>query len=443
MKQAITYRNIWRISFPIIVSSAAQNIVSAVDTAFLGRLSENAVGAAGNSIIFYYTLVVAAFGFSIGGEIMVGRKNGEGNFPEVGKLIDHCIYAFIPFSLLLFTILFFFSPAILGQVTRSAEILEISVDFIQYRAFGIFFALANLIFRIFYIGITHTRILITSTLLMGIVNVILDYSLIFGHFGLPAMGVKGAALASVIAEASATLFFYLYTRRQREFKKYHLFDMSRFELRRFKNLLRISAPTALQSFLAVSSWFIFFLIIEKLGERELAISHIVRSIYMVMVIPLFGFSQSTSTLVSNVIGQGDVDKVLRLVRKSVLLGLACSGIFFPLILAIPERILSVYTQNTALIAEAVPVLQVVNVAMILFALAYNLFNAVSGTGKTTVSLAIEVTTLVIYLTGTWLLGIHLQMPLEIVWYSEFVYFGVMGPLSFLYLRYGRWRNARI
>ena len=71
----------------------------------------------------------------------------------------------------------------------------------------------------------------------------------------------------------------------------------------------------LQSFLSLSSWFIFFIIIEKLGERELAISHIIRSIYMVLMIPLFGFSSATNTLVSNLIGQGRSGQVLMLIKK--------------------------------------------------------------------------------------------------------------------------------
>jgi Na+-driven multidrug efflux pump len=199
----------------------------------------------------------------------------------------------------------------------------------------------------------------------------------------------------------------------------------------------------IQSFLAVGSWMVFFLIIEKLGERDLAISHIVRSVYMVLIIPLFGFSQATSTLVSNVIGQGDVQHVLKLVKKSVLLSMACTSVFFPFIYFFPEEILAIYTNDLSLIAEAIPVLYVVNIAMLFFAVAYILFSAVAGTGKTFVSMMIEVTTLVFYLSTAFLIGIQFRMPLPVVWYSEFIYFGIMGGLSFLYLKFGRWTTTTI
>jgi putative MATE family efflux protein len=331
----------------------------------------------------------------------------------------------------------------LGWLTASPLILEESLLFLEIRSWGIFFALSNLVFRIFYIGVTHTRVLITSTFFMALVNLVLDYGLIFGNLGLPALGIQGAALASVIAEASTTLFFIVYTKRQKNIAEYRLFTFQRFQLGTFKQLLKIAAPTMLQSFLAISSWMFFFLIIEKIGQRELAISHMVRSVYMVLIIPLFGFSAATSTLVSNVIGQGDTHRVMRLVRNTVILSFCCTLPFFPLVNGLASEIMALYTDDRILIQDAIPVLRVVSVSMLLFSLAYILFSAVSGTGKTLISLGIEVLTLIIYLIATYYIGITLQLALPIVWYSEFIYFGSMGLFSVMYLKFGNWRQLKL
>ena len=84
-----------------------QNLINVVDTAFLGRLGPVQLGAAGNAMLFYFVFIVIGIGFSIGGEIIVGRRNGEGNYREIGKVIDHCFYALIPLSFFLFFLIKF------------------------------------------------------------------------------------------------------------------------------------------------------------------------------------------------------------------------------------------------------------------------------------------------------------------------------------------------
>lgn len=188
---------------------------------------------------------------------------------------------------------------------------------------------------------------------------------------------------------------------------------------------------------------IFFLIIEKISERALAISHIIRSIYMVLMIPLFGFSAAVSTMVSNIIGQGQSDQVIKLVWRVSLLSIASTFAILQLNLFVPRQMIGVYTDDPLLIEACLPVLKVISLSMFFFAVAYILFSAVSGTGKTNVSLAIESITLVIYLYGTYLLGIKYELAIHWVWCSEFIYFGSMGVLAYLYLRLGNWKNANV
>lgn len=430
-------------SYPIIIGSIGQNLINVVDTAFLGRLGPIALGAAGNSLIFYFVFIVLGIGFSIGGEIIVGRRNGEGNFKEIGKIIDHCFYSLIPLSLLLFCTMWFFSEYILHEVTANKEIVLKSNEFLQYRKFGIFFAFINLGFRTFYIGITRTSVLIWSTFLMASINIMFDYLLIFGKFGFPELGIKGAAIASVIAEFSASVYFIVYTYRKVDMEKYDLLKFSKLRIMQIKNIFKVSGPIMLQHFGAISSWMVFFLIIEKMGSKELAISHIIRSIYMVLMIPLFGFAAATNTLVSNLIGMNEIDNVMKLVKKIVLLTVGATVLIIPFNLLIPDLMISIYTNDLIIITESIPVLYVITGAMLLFSLSYVLFSAVSGTGNTLVSMSIEFGTLIVYLYAAFYIGIELKSSLPIVWCSEFIYFGSMGFLSLLYLKFGKWQFKKI
>ena len=438
-----SYKNVWRVAYPIIAGSIAQNLINVVDTAFLGRLGPVQLGAAGNAMLFYFVFIVIGIGFSIGGEIIVGRRNGEGNYREIGRIIDHCFYALIPLSIFLFFLIKLFAGDILQLVTANDELVSYGSKYIHYRAYGIFFAFANIGFRTFYIGTTNTSILIWSTSLMAIVNIVFDYLLIFGNFGFPELGVEGAAIASVLAEISALCYFLIHTFLKTDIKKYALLSFRPFQKDQLMNLLKVGSPIMIQHFIAISSWLFFFLIIEKMGSDELAISHIIRSIYMVLMIPLFGFSAATSTLVSNLIGMNRREEVLKFTWKVVALTLFATALVMPFNLVFPELMLSFFTDNLTLIEESIPVLYVISGSMFVFSFAYILFSAVSGTGNTQVSLLIEGSTLVIYIASAYLMAVKFDVSLPVVWCSEFIYFGCMGLLAFLYLRFGNWRSRVI
>lgn len=443
MQAKNSYKSIWKISFPIILSGVAQNIVNVTDTAFLGRLGIIELGAAGNAGIFYYVLMVFGMGFTIGTQIIIGRRNGEGNITAIGGLFNNGLFFLLPLALLLFLFIQTLAPAILAQLTNSTEILSASLEFLKMRSFGIGFAFLNFLFIAFYTGVTQTKVLTYSTFIQATVNVIFDYALIFGNFGLPEMGVKGAALASVISELAALIYFFAYSKKRFYFKKYLLFYRLRFEGKKLLKMLKVAFPVMLQNFMALTSWLAFFMIIEQIGEEELAVSHIVRSIYMVLMIPLFGFSSATSTLVSNLIGKGKKEEVLSLVKKVVYLSLACTALFLPLILFFPREVTLIYTDNLNLLDASKSVLYVVSASMLFFSAAYITFSAVTGTGKTLYSLAIEFVSIFIYLIGAYFIGVYFKQDLWLVWCSEFIYFTVMGSLAVLYLKFGNWRNANI
>jgi putative MATE family efflux protein len=443
MSANISYKNIWRIALPIIISGVAQNVVTVTDTMFLGRLGNVELGAAGNAGILYFLLVLSGMGFTTGAQIIIGRRNGEQNYSQIGKVFDHCIYFIAPLSITLFILVKVFSPSLLETITQSKSILTAAIAFLSYRIYGLFFAFILGAFIAFYVGTTKTKILIYVTLMMMIVNVFLDYSLIFGNLGFPKMGIKGAALASVISEICALSFLILYTLKKIDLNKYGLFKFSKFDVKILKRISKVGGPMMLQNFLSISSWLIFFIIIEKIGERELAISHIIRSIYMVLMIPLFGFSSATNTLVSNLIGQGNNNLVLTLVKRVTFLSLACTSIALIFNIFLPTQIIRFYTSDASLIQETIQTLHVISGTMFSFAIAFIFFNAVSGTGNTKMALLIELITISIYLVATYYIAIVLQSSLPIVWCSEFIYFSLLGILSFGYLKWGNWGAVKI
>lgn len=443
MKTDISYKGIWKLSTPIILGLLAQNIIQVIDTAFLGRVGEIALGASALAGVFYLALFIIGFGFTTGTQIFIGRRNGERNFKAIGWLFDHAAYFIMILAVVLFFLIQFLADNLLVHIIKSDEVFAAATEYLDYRIYGIFFAYINALFRAFYIGITKTRVITPAAIIMSVTNIFLDYVLIFGHFGFPEMGIAGAALASVIAEGISTVFFVGYILMKTDINFYGLFHFKAFRWEIIQGTLRISVYIMIQYFISMAGWFVFFMLIEKTGERPLAISNITRSIYIILMIPIWAFSQAANTLVSNVIGEGFKDKVLKTIFNVTSLSVISTLIIVIITVFFPGEIISIYTSSEILTELTIPVLRVISGALILFSMSMVIFQSVSGTGNTDVGLIIEIVTIIIYVAYTYLVTISFPSSPEIIWCAEYVYFFFLGGISFLYLKSGRWKNKNL
>ncbi len=418
----------------------AQNLINVTDTAFLGRVGEVELGASALGGMFYFVLMMIGAGIGTGAQILIARRYGEANKALIGKTFDHIVYLMLPIGLILLGVMYFLGSNILRPLIQSDEIYRASVAFLDYRMYGIVFALGQILFRSFYIGVANTKVITYSTLIMAGVNIFLDYVLIFGHFGLPSMGIEGAALASVIAEFAAVVYLVLYAYYRNHMQEFSLFRFPRFEQALFNSNLKLSYPIMIQNFLSLGVWFAFFLMVEKMGERELAISNIIRSAYIVIMIPIWGFASAANSLASFLIGLREENQLFRLLWKTVWMCLAGTGIFIVFSFLFPTEIISIYTNNIALVEATIPVLYVVNFGALALAVGFMFFNGVLGTGQTQVGLIIELVVLTLYLLYIFILIRYFDANVVAVWTSELVYGVILAVLSYAYLRFGKWKE---
>ena len=438
-----TNKEIWRVTYPIFLGLLAQNVINVTDTAFLGRVGEVALGAAAMGGLLYICVYTIAFGFSVGSQILIARRNGEGNYRAVGPIMWQGTAFSFGMAVCLLVLMYFSAAPLIRLLITSDSIYGATYEFFTWRIWGFLFAFVNVMFRGLYIGITRTKVLTMNAVVMALVNVVLDYALVFGELGLPEMGVRGAALASVIAEASSLLFFLLYTYYKVDLKKYGLNRFGQFDLSMVLRILRISCFTMVQYFLAMAIWFVFFMALERLGQRQLAVANIVRSVYVVLLIPVQALSTTANTLVSNLIGAGGSSGVVRLLHKisrmSFLIMVVCVG----LCVAFPGSILSVYTNEEALLVESVSALYVVCGAMLIASLANVYFNGISGTGNTQAALVLEVFVQVFYALYIIVVGMVIQAPVDVCFTTEVIYYVLMLGSSLIYLKKAKWQNKKI
>lgn len=436
-------RSIIALALPIMAGNLAQTIITFVDTAFLGHLGQVELGAAMMAGLYYYVFSTLAWGFATGIQIIVARRFGENNLHEVGAVFKHGLLVVAVLSVLLFCLLHYGTDIFLKGIITSPDILKVSEEFMQYRHYGIIFVCFNFLFRSLYVGLSDTKIIIYTTFLMALVNIFFDYGFIFGNCGLPELGVSGAAIASVLAEVSAFIFFIFYTLFRLPTRKYGIFPIRKVRLPLVKSIVGLSLPTMGQRLVSFGAWFVFFVMIESTGKLAVAVSGIVRSAYMIILVPVFSFSAAANTLTSRIIGEGYADKVGLLLRKILKICLIFLVLLVAVCAIIPDTIAAIYTDDAALAAASVPSLRVVCCSALLMSAACILFEAVSGTGSTLVAFWLEVSVLVLYIGYILLVTKVLPSPVEVIWCAEIIYALLLGAVSYAYLRHGKWHGKQV
>ena len=278
MKTKYTYKQIWTIAYPILISLIMEQMIGMTDTAFLGRVGEIELGASAIAGVYYLAIFMMAFGFSIGAQILIARRNGEGNYKEIGPIFYQGIYFLLAVAIILFTLSIVFSPHILRNIISSPHIYDAAESYIHWRVYGFFFSFVMVMFRAFFVGTTQTKTLTLNSIVMVLSNVVFNYILIFGKFGFPQLGIAGAAIGSSLAEMVSVIFFIIYTWKRIDCKKYALNILPKFQRKTLKRILNVSVWTMIQNFVSLSTWFMFFLFVEHLGERSLAIANIIRNV---------------------------------------------------------------------------------------------------------------------------------------------------------------------
>lgn len=432
------FKKIWKISYPILFGLIVQQLIGLTDTAFLGRVGNIELGASAIAGVFYIMIFMLGQGFSVGAQIIIARRNGEKNFHRIGPIFYQGTAFLLVTAVAIIVLLLWSAPFLLSQVVSSPNVLKASVDYLEPRIFGFLFAFLIVMFRAFYVGITNTKVLTFNALLMLVINVGLDYILIFGKFGFPAMGIAGAAVASVISEAVSAIFFIVYTIKKIELKKYGFDKLTVTNFKMLKRILDISVWTMLQSVVSLATWLMFMLAIEHLGETELAISNVLRSISSLPYMIVGALYGSANAITGNLIGSGKDSQVEMTARKIIIIGYA-AGIFLELLMLIsPYWVMRIYTDDLALITAATPAYYTMLTVYLTLVPGFILLGVVSGTGDTKQAMVMELIALGAYVINVWYVVIYLRADIAVCWTCEHSYNILLTYLTYRYLHKNNW-----
>lgn len=445
MQLNTSYRQILSISTPIMLGSAVQNVIAATDVVFLSRLSETDLAAIGIVGVFYLIVAAVGFGFSKGGQIMIARRMGEGEIGEVGRTFYAMVYFELALAIFMFLFMQYGSLEFFSYFIDSPDILFKCVEYLNYRSWGVFFSYVGVAIVALYTGVARTTFIVVDTLILAIINIVLNYALIFGKWGFPEMGIAGAGLASTIAEVVAFVLFVGYIFWDKKSRDYNLFKLPKVDFKLIKQQQRIATPIVAQAVVGMGSWFFFFSLVENLGEKESAITSMMRIVYLVLSIPCWGFASGVNTLVSNLIGQNRKDEVMELIWKTAKLCLLVTiAMSLPVVL-FPEYSLYPFfgETNLDLIRESQSVLYVLFGILAIFSVGGVYFNGLAGTGATFYGLMIQTGCAVGYVLYVTFAINTLHVSIELAWAAEIFYWLVIHILTYMYLKSNKWHHLEV
>ncbi|MCP4670186.1 MAG: MATE family efflux transporter, partial [Desulfobacula sp.] len=297
------YNKILKICLPLVLSMGATTVMEFTDRIFLGRYSMDALAAAmpaGITSFLFTSFFIGTAGYV---NVFIAQYIGADDKKGVGASLWQGIYFSIIGAIIMALIAL---PAVrlFAFIGHAPEIQKLEVIYFRILCFGTGASILGTTLSCFYSGRGLTRNVMLVHIIGTLFNIPLDYAIINGVWGFPELGIRGAALATVMAWILIALIFIILVFKKKYNEQFGVWRARRFNLELFMRLMKFGIPGGVQFFLDILAFTFFILIVGRLGKQELAVTNMVMSINSLSYMPMFGFSMGVSTLVGQAMGGG-------------------------------------------------------------------------------------------------------------------------------------------
>lgn len=436
-------REVATLALPVILTNLSATLMMTTDAAMVGRLGATELGAVGYAGIWYWTALSLFSGAATGVQTFVSQAHGRGDARACGGWAWQALYAVVPLAALGIAVFALGFGPLLSVLAPAPGLAPLAVSYVHARAFGVVGLTAAMVLSAFFRGFGNTRIPLYAMVIADLVNVVLNYGLIFGHFGLPAWGVAGSGAATAIAEwiyAGVLLVAF----RQRAVRlRFHTAPVAP-DLAAIRRFLRTSAPIGGQWVLDMLAFASFSTLVARMGTAQMAASQSLLSLMHLSFMQVVGISIAVSTLVGRYLGAGDLAAAERSHDAGVRLGLALSIAVGLVFLSVPELCLRIFSDDADVLTLGAPLLAVGAAFQVADAIGVLSGGALRGAGDTRWPFLVQ-TALAwgFFLPAAYLGGIVLDGGLTGAWLGGVAYVAVLGFALRWRFRSGAWKRVRI
>jgi multidrug resistance protein, MATE family len=437
----IRREQIIRLATPIVLGMLSINILDIVDTAMIGRLGDKALAGTGFASFLFFVSFSMTVGIAASVQTLTARRLGENKMIECGNPLNAGLLLVGIYGLFIGIVMSLVAPYILGLFSSDLEVLRFANDYYLWRLPGILAIGVSLCFRGFWNGIkapnTYTIILVVTHTL----NILLNWMLIFGHLGFPALGVKGAAMGSTIS-LYIGMFAYIFVTR---FKKASMGVLQSFPKPSvFRSLFRLGTPSAIDQWLFSLFLLGMFWILGQIGTEAAAVGHVVIICILLLYLPGVGLGMTSLSLVSEALGRGDSKDAKQWAWDIIKLGVPFITLTSFIFFCFPKPILMFFIHTKSTLELAVFPFRVDLLMMGSLCIGVIFLESLVGAGATRVIMIIKlIFRYGFLLPGAYILAVPLKYGINEVWmYWTFVTF--IETLIFIWIwTRGRWAKIRI
>ncbi len=434
-------REILALALPIIGGMTSQNILNLVDTAMVGRLGPAALAGVGIVSFVSFLSVAAVTGMSSAVQALAARRVGEGRTAETAVSLNGGLLIALAYGLPMSLMLWFLAEPIVSALLDDPETVREGVRYFEMRLLAIAAVGMNFSFRGYWSAINQTRLYMRTLVIMHAINIFLNYTLIFGHFGMPALGTQGAGLGTAISIICGTLIYFYLGHRHIHGAGF----LERFpSVEQMRSLLRLGIPSSIQQILFAGGFTVLFWIIGQMGTRELAVANVLVNITLVVILPGMGFGIAAATLCAQALGRGRPDQAYAWAWDVCRVG----GIGFVLMSAVmllaTDPVLAIFLTDPSLVELGHWPLKLVGLGIVIDGLGLILMQALLGVGASHVVMLVGIgMQWLVFLPLAYLLGPVLGLGLLEIWLATNLYRALQAAIFGLIWTRRRWQSIQV
>jgi len=443
-------REVLRVAAPLVVSSLSWTIMTFVDRMMLNRLSGTAMDAAFTASIAWFAILALPLGICSYANTFVAQYDGARRQDRIGLVVWQAIWIAIGLGAA-FLLVIPLAPGLFGLAKHTPQVYAYEVQYFQILSLCGPAMLIAQSGASFYSGRGQTWVLMVVDSGAAILNLVLDYAWIFGHFGFPEWGVAGAAWATVVATWIKAIVYVLLPLQQRHRERYGTVSGIRWNTALIRRIVYFGWPSGFQMLLDVMGFTVFIFMLGGLGVVAKQATSLAFSISSLAFMPIYGLHIAVSVLVGERLGENRDDLAARATFTTLQISWMYMLLISLLYAFVPDLfLLGFFRDGTATSAEQADVREL-TATLLLFVAAYNLLDAtqmilvgaLKGAGDTQFLLRVSLVLSILLGGFSWLSVEVWKLSVYECW-TLIVFWCLLAAVTYV-LRYrqGKWRAMRV
>jgi MATE family, multidrug efflux pump len=436
-------RIIWTLAWPVIITMSLESIVGLIDMLMVGRLGASAVAAVGVGVQVLSAVSAVMFAVGTGTLAVVARHIGAGERREAENALMQSMLAAVALSAVAIVPVMIWAPRVLHIFGVSPEVVAAGTSYVRLVMLGLPGDALLFTIAMALRGAGDTRSPLMFSAVTGVTKLLCNYGLIFGGFGLPALGVPGAACSTGIAFTTGAVFATALVARG-GLALHVPWRHVRPRLAMMRRVLSIGYPAAVEQLLMQIGFFLYIVFAAKYGTSAVAAYFIGVRILAMSFLPGFGFAAAAGALVGQNLGAGQPSQAERSGWESTRLAIFLMTAGGVCVFAAAEPIARLFVNDPEVVADAVSFIRVLAAAQPLMAIDFTVGGALRGAGDTRFPLvSVFVAFYGCRLGFAYVVTFWLQLGVFWLWFALVGDYVARSTLKGWRFRSGRWKTISI